>query len=251
VGRAIALDPHNAESVAMLGQLVSATTDRVPDEVRAELDKADQAVIRFGAKHAMTGIVSWWLFVPFVLWCGLRAAWPALVIGGLMVAVVIINIVMTRQRRVAIAIQVASMVSTFAAAAAISRLFGPFVLVPALITTFAVVLQAHPIRRLRLVGAIAAGLALVVPPLLEWLGVVAPSYVFAHGTWTIVPQMVELPRLATSAFLTLAHVAILIIPCMFIYRLRGDLDRAQQRLAIQAWHYKQLGAQLIGQPDAP
>jgi hypothetical protein len=37
---------------------------------------------------------------------------------------------------------------------------------------------------------------------------------------------------------------------MIIAKLREELSKAQIRLAVQAWHWKHLGAQLIGRPDA-
>ena len=42
----------------------------------------------------------------------------------------------------------------------------------------------------------------------------------------------------------------LLVPSVFIARLRNDLTQAQLRLATQAWHFQQLGARLITKPAA-
>jgi len=40
-----------------------------------------------------------------------------------------------------------------------------------------------------------------------------------------------------------------IVPSLFIARMRNDLTDAQIRLATQAWHFQQLGSRLIGKPE--
>ena len=75
------------------------------------------------------------------------------------------------------------------------------------------------------------------------------SYVFRDGQWTIVPQLLELTEAGTYVFLTVANLGIVIVPCLFIGKIREELSRAQLRLATQAWHFRQLGSQLIGRPD--
>ena len=64
--------------------------------------------------------------------------------------------------------------------------------------------------------------------------------------WIIVPQVLELTRTGTIVLLTLANTAIVIVPCVFIARLRSELSMAQQRQLVQAWHFRRLGADLVG-----
>jgi hypothetical protein len=37
----------------------------------------------------------------------------------------------------------------------------------------------------------------------------------------------------------------IIVPCLFIAQMRAELSTAQQRLAIQTWHARRLGDELI------
>ncbi|MEO7329837.1 MAG: hypothetical protein ABI193_14765, partial [Minicystis sp.] len=68
---------------------------------------------------------------------------------------------------------------------------------------------------------------------LEWTGLWPSSYVFEGGMWAIVPQLIELPRGGTFLFLAVATVAMIAVPALFIAQLRGDLTKAQVRLAVQ------------------
>jgi serine/threonine-protein kinase len=249
IGRAIALDPGNTEYFSMLGDLVSAPPDRIPAPVREQLEQENQRVIHVGAKHSATAILSWWLFLPILAWIGFRNTWQAALIAIPGTIAIVMGLVMMRQRRIGHSLQYASIGCMMLASIAVSRIYGPFVLMPSLLTTYAMVLQAHPERRLRMAGALAAAIAIVIPVILEWMGVLPASYVFEAGTWRIVPQLVELPRLGTNVFVTAAHLGIIVVPCLFIARLRVELSRAQTQLAVQAWHWKQLGGQLIGRPD--
>jgi serine/threonine-protein kinase len=248
LGRAVALDPSNAEYFAMLGELMAAPIENIPVAVREQTEEENQRVLHVGAKHSVTSMASWWLFLPLLLWIGIRSPWQAVIIAVPCIAAIVVGIVMMRQATIRAPIQYAAVCCTVAAGMAISRIFGPYVLVPSLITTYAIVLQAHPARSLRVMGAIAASVAILVPAVLEWVGALPASYVFDHGQWTIVPQLIELPKTGTNVFLVLAHLGMVVVPCLFIARLRRELTQAQIRLAVQAWHWRQLGGRLMGRP---
>jgi serine/threonine-protein kinase len=250
LGRAIALDPGNTEYLALLGDLMSAPTSKTPPAVVAQLEDDNQRVLHAGAKHSASAIASWWLFLPILAWLGIREAWQLWLIGVPVTISAIIGLVMVRQKRIGDGIQIVALVCMLLATMAVSRIYGPFVLLPTLICTYAIVLQAHPKGMMRLAGAAIATIAITVPAILEWTGALPSSYRFENGTWTIVPQIVELPRTGTNVFLISANLAMIIVPCLFIAKLREELSKAQIRLAVQAWHWKHLGAQLIGRPDA-
>jgi serine/threonine-protein kinase len=249
LGRAIALDPGNSEYLALLGDLMAAPTSRVPAPVIEQLAEENQRVVRAGAKHSASAIGSWWLFLPVMLWLGIRNAWQVWLIAVPATLAIIMGIVMMKQKRIGTGIQIFAVFCMLLATMAISRIYGPYVLLPTLICTYAIVLQAHPERIMRMAGAVIACVAILVPSVLEWTGALPASYRFENGTWTIVPQLVDLPKTGTNVFLTSANLAMIIVPCLFIAKLREELNRAQLRLAVQAWHWKHLGAQLIGRPD--
>jgi eukaryotic-like serine/threonine-protein kinase len=132
----------------------------------------------------------------------------------------------------------------------VARIYGPFILVPTILATNTIVLQTHPKRRLRRYSA-ACGVAFMLLAIaVEWTHLLPSSYVFEGGIWQVVPQLVELPRIGTFVFMTFACVGMILVPSAFIARLRSDLSDAQIKLAVQAWHFRRLGAQLIGERAA-
>jgi eukaryotic-like serine/threonine-protein kinase len=249
LGRAVALDPSNTEYFEMLARLMSTPPTRTPDEVLAQVEKDNQRVLHAGARHSASAMASWWLFLPILMWIGFRNSWQAVLIAAPVMLAVATGLIMMRQRRIRRPLQYVSTICTMLAAMALSRIYGPFILVPSLLTTYAIVLQAHPARDLRVAGAVIAAVSIVVPAILEWTGALPSSYIFHDGTWTIIPQLIELPKLGTNVFLTVAHLGMIVIPCLFIAKIREELTAAQMRLAIQAWHFQHLGARLIGRPD--
>jgi hypothetical protein len=102
------------------------------------------------------------------------------------------------------------------------------------------VLMAHPYQRARLLAFVLGTIAMILPACLELLGVLPDSYAFEAGRMSILPQVAELPRLPTSVFLIVASFSMMIVPCVFIHRLRAALNEAQVQLMVQAWHLKQL-----------
>jgi hypothetical protein len=129
----------------------------------------------------------------------------------------------------------------------IARVYGPFILVPTILVTNTIVLQTPPKHRVRRYSAACGVVFMLIAIALEWTQLLPASYVFEGGTWQIVPQLVELPRIGTFAFMTVASVGMILVPAAFIARLRSDLTDAQLKLAVQAWHFRRLGAQLIGE----
>jgi hypothetical protein len=46
--------------------------------------------------------------------------------------------------------------------------------------------------------------------------------------------------------LTAANIGSLVVPCIFIARLRAELSDIQQNQLLTAWHFRRLGADLVG-----
>jgi hypothetical protein len=148
------------------------------------------------------------------------------------------------QPAVSRAIQYAMLATNTLACMALSRLFGPLVIMPSMFATWAIVIQAHPHREIRIASLVAAIVGMVVPVVLEAAGVLPASYSFTEG-FEIVPQLVEFPEARTIAFLTLASVAIMVVPAIFVGRLRAALLDSERRELLQTWRIRQLGESLL------
>jgi hypothetical protein len=110
-----------------------------------------------------------------------------------------------------------------------------------IIVAITIVIQAHPHAPIRRAVWALGAIAMVAPVLLELAGVLPASYLFANNQIVIVPQMHDLPRTGSIVLLLGAGIGSLIVPSVFVARLRQTLTEAQLRLHLQAWHFKRLG----------
>jgi eukaryotic-like serine/threonine-protein kinase len=248
--RALALEPQANEHVAMLAEILATPPRKLPAEVHEQLRAETQRMIKSGARHSVAAMLTWFLFFPLIAWIGIVNGWAIAAIAIPAALSGIVSFIAMRQRVIGRPIQYATIGFLMLAAAGLSRMYGPFVLMPTMIATYAIVLQAHPASTFRRVSAVFAVLAIVAPVILEVTGIVPTSNLFEDGRWVIVPQIMELPRTGTILFLTLANISMVIVPCMFIARLRGELSAAQQHQLVQAWHFRRLGSDLVGTPAA-
>lgn len=119
------------------------------------------------------------------------------------------------------------------------------ILVPAVLAPLGIVLQGHPHRAIRVAGLWFAVIAMVLPMVLELAGVIASSYRFGDAGITVVPQLTNLPGWFVLGFLTVANVSIVVLPTLFVGRLRAELSKAQSREQVRSWHLGRLGDDLL------
>ena len=245
LGRALALEPTNHEHVAMFAEIMATPPRAMPPEIREGLEAQHQEVTRSGARYSVLAALSWFLFLPLILGLGLRRVDLLLLIAVPVTATVVASLIAARQRPVRRPIQCAAIGSMMLAGLALSRMYGPLILMPTIVATWAIVLQTHADPFMRRFGLISGGIAILAPLVLELAGILPSSYLFEDGRMIVVPQMHELPRLMTFAFLATANVAVALVPAIFVARLRAELTRTQERELVQAWQFRRLPAELI------
>ncbi|HEX4450141.1 MAG TPA: protein kinase [Kofleriaceae bacterium] len=57
-------------------------------------------------------------------------------------------------------------------------------------------------------------------------------------------HLLALPRLGTLVLLVGIDICVMLVPSVFIARMRGDLTDAQARLHVRAWHFRRVGHEL-------
>ena len=244
--RALALEPQNDRHVAMLGEILASPPRKLPPEVEEQVQAQTQRVVRNGLVHSAYSMASWFLFFPIVLWIGIRDVGTTMMIAIPAALSLAGSVVALRVRELAGVMQFAVVALMMIASIGVSRIYGPLILMPTLIATYVVVLQAHPSQAMRRYGLAIATLAIAAPVLLELAGALPTSYLFEGDRWVVLPQMLELPKTGTLVFLTLANIGMVNVPGLFIAKLRNDLSEAQQYQLVQAWHFRRLGADLVG-----
>ena len=241
---ALGLDPTNTEHATELGQILTKPPRDTPIEVQEQMRRENDRIVRSGVTHSIIGMVSWFVFLPVLMIIGVHD-WTllgaAIVPAGI---ALLASIAAMRQKPISRWIQIVTIAGMMAAAMVVSRLYGPLVLGPTLIASYAIVLQAHPARMFRRIAMIGGVIAMVLPLVLEVAGLVPASYLFEGGRLSILPQAVELPQTGTLALLGLANAAMIVVPGRFIAELRQDLTTVQARQLTQAWQFKQLAARV-------
>ncbi len=239
LGRALALDPTNEIAVAEIVGLFVEPPAELPREVRDEMrqsrDALQKNISRTGAIAFSGGLL---LLIPVLVSMGVKS-WTsiAVIVGALLVAS-LLSLVQLRSPS-----ETSSYVIMTAAAiayCAISRVYGPLVLVPQMAMASATVYGLHSRKGIQQVSMILMSLAIMLPLLLERTGVLAPSYSFRSGEMSILPNVCELDERVTLGFLSIASVFLLLVCSMSIRRIRNALTAAEERLSVQAWQLRQL-----------
>jgi hypothetical protein len=180
---------------------------------------------------------------------GVRAPWQvALVLVPAGVGALVSGIA-SRFHRVPTWMQLTTVVLTIIGAACTTTMFGPLVLVPTLLATFTIVLQAHPSRFMRLATWTAACVALTIVAFIELFH--PASYAASAGAIVILPRMHELPRTASIILLLGTSLGMTIVPSLFIGRIRSALNDAQRQILVQAWQFRRFGEDLISTSRTP
>jgi eukaryotic-like serine/threonine-protein kinase len=246
LARALALEPTNVEHVAMMAEVLRTPPQTTPPEVSERIAAAAEAHVRDGSRHAGVAVLSWLLFVPLVFLLGVRRLDYVIVGAVIVVLTGGLAAVAIRQHIVARPVQYALIAANTLTCILLTRLFGPLILVPTLLATWAIVMMVHPERPLRVFGLAAALAGIVLPVMAEVMGLLPASYGFdgVRG-FEVLPQMTELPEVTTLVFLTLAGAAATIVPCSYVARLRAALAESQKRELMQTYRLRRLGDNML------
>jgi len=240
VGQALALDAGNVSALRTFVRLLVEPPREVPPEVEARMHE-DSVARRLQFYRGGAAACAVWLALSgLALWVGVRDA----AAYGLMVASVAgagaACALVARTGRYYLEARLPVLALFVAAVAASGRIFGPFVLVPALAVVVTTVFSLTPDpgwRRLFL-GAGSAGV--VAPVLVELSGLAAPSYVLRDGVIELHARMTALPPLPIFVSLVLVHLGVLAVTAELASRTRDAFDAAARRVYVQAWQLRQI-----------
>jgi serine/threonine protein kinase len=239
-GRALALDARQPQALSTLLRLLVEPPRRIPAEVDKAMGESSTDQWRRGA---VTGGFVYLACIPFaglIAWMGVRDMGLFALTAALLVTLAATSLVfgLSRWGRPPLAIVVATLNAI--GLVVLSRIFGPFVIVPAFAVASTMVFASH-VDGPKQVAVIALGcVGVAVPAVGEWLGVFSPSYLFEAGRLVILPQLAELPSLATNTTLLFSSLA-MVIGASFLIALnrRARID-AERRLMLQTWALRQL-----------
>jgi serine/threonine protein kinase len=236
--RSLALDPTNTDAMEATLRMRAQPPRHVPPEVLAQLAHIEGGAIKRGAGFAAGAFLFVLIYVPFAFLMGVRE--PLFVVETVGLFLASAAVLFARWRKPwAGQIPLLTLLSMLGLAM-MTRIAGPFAIVPALIVANTVGFAMLPVRMHRSLALAAGCAAIVVPTLLEWTGSFGASYAFHDGVFTVLPHALSFPRSTTFVYFTMTSIGSLVVPFLFVSRLCERLYETQRAMAVQAWQFRQL-----------
>jgi eukaryotic-like serine/threonine-protein kinase len=236
--RSLALDPTNIDAMKATLQLRAQPPRSFPRAVETQLAETQIRVLRSSSWFGAVIFAFVFAYIPLAFLMGLRELWFVLTTVGLFG--VSVAILMARSRTPREWQMPALIVASMVPLGLMTRIAGPFALVPGLIVANTVAYAMLEARSSRWLALGAGCLAIFVPTILEWTGTFGSSYVFHDGTFTIVPHALSFPKTLTFAYFTMTSLGCVLAPFFFVGKLRAKLYEMQRTMTLQAWQFRQL-----------
>ncbi len=238
--QALALAPDNDDAKRQLVRLLTEAPRQVPAEVKASLARDADRFVRLGARRNVFMSAAWLPFVALGLWMGVLDVTLLLLVTAGLIGSYLLTAAVARQARPSFAIQHLAIAANTFAYMTISRVFGPFLVVPALLAVYGVVLQTHPRRAMRRASLAWCSAGAALPFLLELVGVLPSSQTFVEGGMLIREQMLAFEPVPALIMLFCGGLAVTIGPALYVAGMRTALDDAERRLHLQAWQLERM-----------
>ncbi len=249
-GQALALDPEHPDARATLMRLLLEPPAHTPDEVALAVRSSTDDMSRWQARIGAKLYLAWLLVAPPCVAMGIRD-WPlAMAITACILALAVWAYVFGRSQTLSLASLTGAVALNAVCLGLMSRAWGPLVLIPSVTAASTVMFSLHAaVDRKRVYAFVALGIGgVVVPLVLEWLGVIAPSYRFEDNAITILPNLFDFPPALTLAAMVACSITVIVAAAGVVSALRQRLHDAEHRLHMHAWQMKQLVPDDAGGP---
>jgi serine/threonine protein kinase len=238
LGRALALNPGNANAVHALVELLGTSPAELPDEVDREM-QADYLQREHEAQRRGTrATLAFLVIAAAVLVMGVREIAPLVVIAAPVVVLPLLRCgragTAFRRQLVAYAVLTISML-------AMARLFGSLVFLPTVVATVAGSFAFHSPRVRRFGVILPVALLAVLGPLgLEAWGVLEPTYAVRDGAIAVLPHIASfMPHRAVPILAFLSAIAVT-VPVLMFGAMGDAVEASKKRMMTQGWQLRQL-----------
>ncbi len=248
VNQAIALDGENPDALEVLRALVTRPADEASGETDAALLRSGTALNKLIVRTSTALFAAWVVVLGMLASLGVRMWWPFVGASASIAATVALLRVHAVHPRSQTAWGL--LVSTNVAAAFCSMTFGPFLILPGVLSAIAVAfavasrppewLERHEpgFGRLRAATIVTCTATFVGMIVLELAGVLPASIAFHGGAIELLPRAVDFPAGHTIALLVIAHVVLIAAPAVAVHRARDHIfgaERRALRAATRVW----------------
>lgn len=240
VGAALGLDPTNETALHVFYRLLTEPPKEMPAEAAEELRKARLEAKRVGLKVAMIVYASFTAIVPMVLVMGVKN-WVAFTVEGAAIALCLFLSIYHYRRDQTPAISLDHVAAATIAVIVSMVVLGPFMIVPtlALANTAAYAVAAHESRE-RFWIATFGVCAVIVPILIEFSGLLPPTFDVVDGKIVVQSMMFDLSFQSTLAFLVVIHVPFILACAWFVARVKETHSELERQMRVQAWQLAQI-----------
>jgi len=239
-GRAIALDPHNADAAQLIGRLMLEPPKAIPREVHERVEILEEAASRGKVKIMIGVLAACLLFVPAVLLMGLKS--PAGLVA--LLSTVVLNVVVTMKfvrQRAPIGRRniLVSWIVFCVLLAVLSRVFTPFLVAPG-VAAVSVMMFAVDARTQWRSMVVAHMIAVLGPWFLELAGVLSTTTTATLDGLLMMSATVANQMPGAAIALVTYTIALIAIAGFVSHRVALIQRSAVQAIELQAWHLRQL-----------
>ena len=243
VGRALALDPSHSAAQRVLLRLLADPPNELPEGAGIENDETTSVSFSSQIETNASGWIhlSFLITTGLVLWMGVRS-WIALSLYAVIAATTVTVAFLTARGFLSPGYRLfANVIAGALSVGFMSTMFGPLFLIPGLAAMSTMAASANtPTRGARALVISIGVLPVLVPMMLEGMGLLPPSYEFRDNVLVILPRMHEFPKTATIVFLSYIGLGHIIGISLLMGRLHEARMAAMHRLHVHTWQLKQL-----------
>jgi hypothetical protein len=215
--------------------------EKAPKEAEREYESLEALSQRWNGRVGGVLFATWLLLLPLLFLMGIRDMKPVYLFTFLVVMAVASLAYKTRQKSTKTSTMIVPLMLTVAAVSSLSMMWSPFLFVPAFLVgniAFFSILAPQGLQRGLLVTS--GWLVMIMPMVLEWFGVLAPSIKVVHDQIIILPRAINFPPTKTIAFLIGGGIWACISATVFIARSRDTSRSAEKKLFMHLWQLRQM-----------
>ncbi|MBX3247419.1 MAG: serine/threonine protein kinase [Myxococcales bacterium] len=240
-GLALALDPHHGGALDTVMRLLVEPPKELPPDAQRALVHHRAKLSRVGGHALAIARFGWVLYVPVMLWMGIRNPGLAVLLFGFAFAAGFFQYWVATSATSSLPVRRTAAFLNLFSIAPLTFAFGPFWVTPIVVLASlpASILYLDGLGR-RFVG-VAASLAIVLPAALEWAGVLPTTYRFVDDGLLLSSPMLSLgDPIATQVGLLAICLAAVYASIRLVGGVRDHLQETEVRLHRQAWQLQQL-----------
>jgi eukaryotic-like serine/threonine-protein kinase len=238
--RAFAIDPQSLGARRALRTLLSEEPVELPEDAKADLRGARIQAQRAVGRFTATAYGIFLVILGFVPTSGLKSGAGFFVLVLALAAAIGTSLRIARSAEPSRRLLLGLIVTSSLAIACASGLYGPFVLVPALVVANTLTLFVTLPDTLRRWGLAAGLMALLGPVALQKLGLSLPEWEATAQGVRYLPAIREFRELPVRVGLLLATVAAIVVPSLWLAHLADRRADTARRLTLASWQLRQL-----------